>query len=233
MSKNIKKLIRKYLWVIFVLLGGAIGGYMLFFTPHTREVVSLSIFLPKVLALILACFAVALFPRSPKHGWFFLFLLMALFLIPFENSISFAWVSFNPDPVLQEAGIERGWLLKEYWTAMYVLLLPTAIFSLSLAYRIGGASSEKTFKLSLAGLCIYFSCLNILIFQNIWHFRYNEPYSTVCSWVYHVSYFIGRDPYLYELIYWCIGFMILAALIYIAPLGKWGRRIEEKLFKEE
>jgi hypothetical protein len=109
------------------------------------------------------------------------------------------------------------------------MLLPSIIYGVSLAFRMGGGSTEKTLKVCLSGLLIYFSCLNIFVFQTIFHVRWDFPYSEVASWVYHVSYFIGRDPLMRELVYWFIGCMALLVLLNRAPLEKWGHHLGEKL----
>ncbi len=226
--------IRNWLWLIFGILAVAIGGYMLFFGARTREVVSLGVFIPKLLALILMAFAVAFFPNKWKYKYLFGILLIFAFLIPYENALSWAWFGNVPDETfndvfISEFGQTREIFTTELWTAFYVMLLPSIIFGVSLAFRIGGGSTEHTLKMVLSGLLIYFSCFNIFVFQTIFHLRWGWPYSKVASWVYHVSYFIGRDPYMYELVYWFIGFMVIVVLLNVAPLGKWGEKIGEKL----
>lgn len=226
--------IRKWLWLIFGILAVATGGYMLFFTPHTREVVSLGVFLPKLLALILMAFAVAFFPNQWKYKYIIGILLLFGFLVPYENALSWAWVGNVSDEVFEdvlipEFGHTRGVFYVELWTAFYILLLPSIIFGVALAFRIGGGSAEHTLKIQLSGLLIYFSCLNIFIFQTILRIRWDRPYDKVASWVYHVSYFMGRDPYMYELVYWFIAFMVVLVLVNVAPLGKWGTVIGKKL----
>ncbi|MBU7031737.1 MAG: hypothetical protein HXS53_04335 [Theionarchaea archaeon] len=225
---------RSWLWFLFLILAVSIGGYMLFFSPHTREVVSLTVFLPKLLALIFMAFAVSLFPNQWKHRYLMVILLLFAFLIPYENALSWAWFGNVSDEAFEEVFIplfdqNREVFTTELWTAFYILLLPSFIYGVALAFRMGGGSSEKTFKVCLSGLLIYFSCLNIFIFQTIFHVRWEFPYSEVASWVYHVSYFIGRDPLMHELIYWSIGFMVLLVLVNKAPLEKWGHHLEKIL----
>lgn len=226
--------VRNWLWLIFGVLAVGIGGYMLFFTPHTREVVSLGLFIPKLLALIFMVFAIAFFPNKWKYGYIIGVLLIFAFLIPYENALTWSWFGNYPDEIFNEAftesfGQTRHDFVTEMWTAFYVLLLPSFIFAVTLAFRMGGGSTEHSVKIGLSGLIIYLSCLNIFIFQTIFHIRWEFPYSEVASWVYHVSYFIGRDPYFYELYYWFAAFMVLLVLLNVAPLGKWGTKIGEKL----
>jgi hypothetical protein len=226
--------IRKWLWLIFGILAVSMGGYMLFFTPHTREVVSFSVFIPKFLALIFMAFAVAFFPNKWKYKYLVVVVLLFAFLVPYENALSWGWFGTYPDEAFEdifipEFGQDRHYFINEMWTAFYVMLLPSIIFGVALAFRIGGGSIEHTLKVALSGLIAYFCCLNIFIFQTIFHLRWGFPYSEVCSWVYHVSFFIGRDPLMHELVYWFIGFMVVLVLVNIAPLGKWGARIGEKL----
>lgn len=226
--------IRKWLWLIFGVLAVSIGGYMLLFTAHTREVVSLGTFVPKLLALILMCFAIAFFPNKWKYKYLIGILLIFAFLIPYENALSWSWFGNAPDEMFQTYltepfGQTRDYFTTEMWTAFYVLLLPSFIFAVTLAFRMGGGSTEHTLKIGLSGLLIYLSCLNIFIFQTIFHLRWGWPYSEVGSWVYHVSYFIGRDPMFYELFYWFAAFMAIIVLLNLAPLGKWGEKIGTKL----
>ncbi len=226
--------IRKWLWLLFGILAVLIGGYMLFLTSHTREVVSLGVFLPKLLALILMCFAVALFPNQWKHKYVIAILLLFAFLIPYENALSWAWFGNIPDEAFTEVfipqfGHTREVFTTELWTAFYVMLLPSIIFGVALAFRVGGGSAEHTMKICLSGLIVYFSCVNIFVFQTIFHLRWQFPYSEVASWVYHVSYFLGRDPTMHELVYWFAGFMVLLVLVNLAPLGRWGTSIAEKM----
>lgn len=226
--------VRKWLWLIFGILAISLGGYMLFFTPHTREVISLGIFIPKLLALALMAFAVSFFPNQWKHKYVIGILLIFGFLIPYENALSWAWFGNLPDEAFNEVfipqfGHTREVFTTELWTAFYVMLLPSIIYGVALAFRIGGGSAEHTLKICLSGLLIYFSCLNIFVFQTIFHLRWEFPYSEVTSWVYHVSYFIGRNPLMRELLYWCAGFMVLLILLNIAPLGKWGTWVGKKI----
>lgn len=226
--------IRKWLWLIFGVLAVCIGGYMFFFTPHTREVVSLGVFLPKLFALILMGFAIAFFPNDWKGKYVLAILLIFAFLVPYENALSWGWFGTYPDSGFEEIfipkfGQDRHYFINELWTAFYVVLFPFFIYAITLAFRIGGGSIEKTLKTFLSGMCIYFSCLNIFVFQTIFHLRWGFPYSKECAWVYHVSFFIGRPPLMRELVYWFIGFMVLLVLINLAPLGKWGTKIGEKL----
>lgn len=222
--------IRNWLWLIFGILAVSMGGYMLLFSAHTREVVSLGVFIPKLLALILMCFSIAFFPNKWKYNYLIGILLIFAFLIPYENALSWAWFGNVPDEAfanefIAKFGQDRQFFTTEMWTAFYVLLLPSFIFAVSLAFRMGGGSTEHTLKIGLSGLIIYLSCLNIFVFQTIFHLRWGWEYSKVASWVYHVSYFIGRDPYFYELFYWFAAFMVLLILLNVAPLQKWGTRI--------
>ncbi|MBU7042536.1 MAG: hypothetical protein HXS47_03010 [Theionarchaea archaeon] len=226
--------IRKWLWLIFLILAISVGGYMLFSSPHTREVVSLAVFVPKLCALIFMALAVALFPNQWKHRYLLVILLIFAFLIPYENALSWAWFGNVSDEAFEEVFIPlfdqtREVFTTEMWTAFYIMLLPSFIYGVALAFRIGGGSSEKTLKIVLSGLLVYFSCLNIFVFQTIFHIRWEFPYSEVASWVYHVSFFIGRDPLMRELVYWFAGFMVILVLLNMAPLEKWGRYLGEKL----
>jgi hypothetical protein len=226
--------IRKWLWLIFGLLAVSVGGYMLFFTPHTREVVSLSVFLPKLLALIFMGFAVSFFPNTWKYKHIVAVLMLFAYLVPYENALTWGWFGLYPDEGFQTIFIaqfnqDRHYFINELWNAFYVMLLPSIIFGVSLAFRIGGGSTAKTLKVAFSGLLVYFSCLNIFIFQTIFHLRWGFPYSDVASWVYHVSFFLGRDPTMHELVYWLAGFMVLVVLLNVAPLEKWGERIGKKL----
>ena len=155
--------IRNWLWLIFGILAFSIGGYMLFFTPHTREVVSLGVFIPKLLALILMCFAIALVPNTWKHKYLVGILLIFAFFIPYENLLSWAWFGNYPDQGFAEIfvpqfGHTREVFTTEMWTAAYVMMCPSFICAIALAYRMGGGSAEHTFKIGLSGLLIYFSC---------------------------------------------------------------------------
>ncbi|MBU7045472.1 MAG: hypothetical protein HXS54_03465 [Theionarchaea archaeon] len=226
--------IRNWIWLICGIIAVSLGGYMLLFTPHTREVVSLGMFIPKLLALLFMVFAVAFFPNKWKYGYVIGVLLIFAFLIPYENALSWAWFGNFPDEIFtseftEPFGQTRQVFTNEMWTAFYILLLPSFIYGIALAFRMGGGSTEHTVKIGLSGLLVYFSCLNIFIFQTIFHVRWGFPYSEVASWVYHVSYFIGRDPLFYELLYWLAAFMVLLILVNVAPLGKWGLKIAEKL----
>ncbi len=206
---------------------------MLFLTPHTREVVSLGVFLPKLLALILMAFAVAFFPNGWKYRYLVVVLMIFGFLVPYENALSWGWFGTYPDQLFNELftpfGQDRHFFINELWTAFYVMLLPSIILGVSLAFRIGGGSTEHTLKVSLSGLLVYFSCLNIFVFQTIFHLRWGFEYSKEASWVYHVSFFIGRNPMMSELVYWFCAFIVLVILLNLAPLGKWGTKIGEKL----
>ncbi len=227
--------IRKWLWLIFGILAVSIGGYMLLFTQHTREVVSIGVFFAKLLALILMFFAIAFFPNewNPKYKYLLCILLVFAFLVPYENALSWSWFANVPDEDFNEYFVPMNYtrdiFTTEMWTAFYVMLFPFFLFAVPLAFRIGGGSTEHTLKIGLSGLLIYLSCLNIFVFQTIFHVRWGFEYSKTASWVYHVSYFIGRDPLFYELIYWFAGFMVLLVLLNLAPLGKWGTWIGEKL----
>ncbi|MBU6996350.1 MAG: hypothetical protein HXS41_07120 [Theionarchaea archaeon] len=226
--------IRKWLWLIFGILAVSIGGYMLLFTPHTREVISLGVFLPKLFALIFMGLAVAFFPNTWKYKYILIVLLLFAFLVPYENALSWGWFGTYPDEAFEETFIpefnqDRHYFINELWNAFYVMLFPSIIFGVSLAFRMGGGSTAKTLKIVFSGLLVYFSCLNIFIFQTIFHLRWGFPYSEVASWVYHVSYFLGRDPLMHELVYWFAAFMVLVVLLNLAPLDRWGERIGKKL----
>ncbi|NLW47919.1 MAG: hypothetical protein GXY86_11365 [Firmicutes bacterium] len=201
---------KKYLWMVFLGLG--IVGFLItwFLLPHRSEIDSIWTLVFKMVIYGFIIGAIAFFPNQSKYGYllviapFFVFL---GFIIPKISWFGFTGIIPNADYSLSG----------EFYTILYLLLVPLINFSVSFAYRMGGGSSGNTLKISLFGIILLFSgYLDIL-----WHIVNPVEIPDRLLYAHHITVFFGRTVTFTEAIIFAICHLPLLVAVLLLPFDKW------------
>lgn len=207
-------IIRQWGWLIPAIIGGGLTGLTLFVLPPDRVINGLAEFLFKIMPLILAVLAIALFPN--KNHWTSLFLLLCfIFYMGYIDSAFFLQIKRLIDAALADA-------YKQQFPAFYMFNIFVNSFTVLLAifaYRLGGASTARVLKLGLSGILIIISGLNDLTMWVMYPWVNGRPF--VLNWASHVTIFIGHEPNIYEMLAFLAVHLILIGVIFWLPLEKW------------
>lgn len=191
-------------------------GIVIFVLPPDREVKSLGIFLFKLLPFIFASVAIATIQREMLLKYDFQYLIIiGSFLVFFCYLV--------PKIIFHR---------REFEELYYVLLIttPYIILALTLAYRIGGASSEKTIRLAIALLLLMISGIEDLAFFTVNYDPTWPPLPEVWDWVSHITVRLGHPPTRNEIIVFASAHIILALMVLYLPFGKIVQRVKSRRF---
>ncbi|MBN2006515.1 MAG: hypothetical protein JXA21_24400 [Anaerolineae bacterium] len=205
----------QWLWLVPAVVGGALTFMMLFVLPPDRVVHGLDDFIFKIMPLVCAVLAVAMFPQKPPFLSLFL-LLGVVFYMGYLDSGFFlrieAWIRAVLDDNAK-AGFSAFYqfnLLVNSFTILFALF----------AYRLGGGRTASVLKLGLSSVLIMLSGLNDLTMWIMYPWPNGErPF--VFDWASHVEVFIGREPNLYHMLGFFAAHLILIGVILALPLQRW------------
>jgi hypothetical protein len=193
-------------------LAAGVGAYIWFGLPHDREVASLGLLLFKLVPFVAAAFAIAMadFRRLPGPA------LGALVCLSFLVY----WCYFVP----------KLFFNSDNGTELYYVLLtatPFVILSLALAFRMGGATTEQTLRVSFALLLLMLSGLEDLAFLTVNHHTDPRwtPIPAVWTWASHMTVFLGHPPTRNEAYAFIAVHVTLALGVLFVPLRTLARPI--------
>lgn len=182
-----------------------LAGIILFVLPQEREVRNLGIFLFKLLPFIFASLAIASVKRDVLQNKYLQYLLII-------GSYLFFFTYLIPKIIFHSDVFED----------LYNVLLITApyiILCFVLAYRLGGANGNQTFRLALALLLIMISGIEDLAYFTV-NYDPNWNLPEVWDWVTHIAVRIGHAPTRNEIVVFAIVHFILAFAVLVLPFGK-------------
>lgn len=205
-------------------IAAALAAYIVLVLPPDREVKSLGIFLFKLLPFIFASVAIATVQREWFIRWQLHYLLIAAAFLGF-------FCYLVPKIIFHRS---------EFAELYYILLIttPYVILTLVLAFRMGGGSSEQTFRLAIALLLLMVSGLEDLAFFTVNFDPSWPPLPEVWDWVTHIAVRIGHPPTRNEIVLFAIGHVILALFVLYFPFGRfvnvprWARKRPSQLNAE-
>ncbi len=191
--------------VVSFVIAVILAGIILFVLPQEREVRSLGIFLFKLLPFLFASLAIASVKRDVLQNKYFQYLLIiGSYLLFFTYLI--------PKIIFHRGAFEE----------LYNILLITApyiILCFVLAYRLGGANGNQTFRLSIALLLIMVSGIEDLAYFTV-NYDPTWVFPERWEWVTHIAVRIGRAPTRNEIIVFAIVHFILAFGVLVLPFEK-------------
>lgn len=202
-----------WLWLIPLLLGGALTLLIMVILPPDRTLEHIGDFLFKTAPLVCAVVTIALFPRYTR-------LLLWCVLLGFVVYMGFVDSAhiFRTTEWVDAAANGNG---KAGFPAFYQFTLFvnafTVLFAL-FAYRAGGGTSANVLKLGLSGIVVIVSGLNDLTF---WLMNPPEIRPPTFDWASHVSIFIGRIPTLADMIGFIGVHLLLVVIIMCLPIQRW------------
>ena len=204
-----KKIINKYIWLILLFIGFLGFLSIWFLMPHKSEIDHIGQMIYKIVIFLIIVAGISLFPNRKK--WYYLFLIMPVlgftgYLIPRLSYLCYHAVAQNhPDGS------------QEYYTQLYLLTYPAVLLTLCFAYRIGGGTPGKCFKIGCAGMFILFSgFLDIMIYL-ITPLEIPEK----LIYAHHIATVIGKYPTYLETILFTTFHLPFIICLFIIPIDKW------------
>lgn len=215
MKDKILRMIKKYFWLICFIIGLA-GTFVVFITfSYQREEIHLYQYLIHIIIFIIILLGISFFPNKFKYRY----LLISVPLV-----IYFAYVC----PRMSFAAIFN--LVDDYYTYENMLLFPLVVFSICLAYRIGGGKSGKCLKTGLNGLILLFSGF----VDVMWYVVNNVDYSTWPVSIPHIEVILGFTPTFMQLLAFVVVHVILIILVNILPFDRWiGKLFNDSSYVEK
>jgi hypothetical protein len=207
--------LRHWLWIVPAIIGAGLTGLTLFVLPPDRVLNGIPEFLFKILPLVMAVFAIALFPNQ-GHRSGGLLVLAFIFYMGYIDSVYFIQIGNLIDAAVADTYQEQ---FPSFYT-FHIFVNAFTILLAMFAYRLGGATPVRVIKLGLAGILVMISGLNDLSMWvlNPWP---NGERPFVFSWASHVAIFIGRDPNLYHMLAFLGVHLALIGIILWAPVERW------------
>lgn len=203
-------LVRRNLWMILLALG--IMGFAVtwLFLPHKSEIETAWQLVFKLITYGFIIGSIAFFPNKSKHGYLLVILPFFIFLGLIIPKISyFGFTGVVPISDYSVSG--------EFYTVLYLLLVPMINFSVSFAYRMGGGTPGKTIKISLCGIIILFSgYLDVL-----WQLVNPVEIPDKLLYAHHITLILGRVATFREGIIFALCHIPLFIIAILLPLDKW------------
>ena len=210
MRDVIIRLIKKYFWLICFVIGLA-GTLIVFFSfSFQREEIQLYQFMIYITIFIIILVGISFFPHKFKYRYLLISAPLILYFGYVCPSMSFAAI-FN--------------LVDDYYTYENVFMFPLLIFSICLAYRIGGGTSGKCLKTGLNGLILLFSGF----VDVMWFAVNNVDYSSWPVTIPHIEVILGFTPTFAQLLIFVFVHLLLLIVVNILPFDRW----IHKLFQPE
>ncbi|MBB6694661.1 hypothetical protein H7B90_25005 [Cohnella xylanilytica] len=213
------ELIRKRLWLWFLLLGIVGFLYVWLAIPREPEIEKLWHLYVKLASYgcILGC--IAFFPNKLKHGHLLVYLPFLVFLGYLIPRVSFFGVTGNVIVTNFES-------VGEWYTLLYLLVVQMINFSVSFAYRMGGGTPGRTIKISLLATITLFSGFLDLAFYTINPVEIPEG---GLIYAHHIIVFLGHAPSYDQTIWFALCHIPLFLLVLFAPFDKWFERISRRV----
>lgn len=196
-----------FISVVFGMSALCVGFFILLYMPHERYVSSLGVFLFKLLPFFLAAISISLLDVDLIRGLRLQpVLIISCFLLFFAVYVPKMFFD-----VMMTGGENV------YYRTL--VIVPVIILSLTLAYRLGGASSGETFRLAVATLLVMLSGIEDLafFFVNTHEPGRFNPIPEVWDWVSHIEVRLGHPPTKYEVYGFIVVHWVLAALVLFYP----------------
>jgi hypothetical protein len=201
-----KHVVKKYLWLVCFAVGLAGTALVLLTFSYRREEIGLGQFLAHILIFVIILLGISFFPN--KFRLRYLLLSAPFFLY-------FGYVC----PRMSYTAIFS--LVDDYYTLENVMMFPLFVFSVCLAYRLGGGTGGKCLKTGLTGLILLFSGFVDIM----WYIVNNVEYSTWPVTIPHIEAILGFTPTFFQLIIFASVHFILIAGVHILPLDRWIGRL--------
>lgn len=213
------ELIRRYLWLVFLLLG-MIGFLVVWFAiPREPEIEKLWHLYLKLASYGCILGFIAFFPNKLKYGYLLVYAPFIVFLGYLIPRVSFFGVTGNVIVTNFET-------VGEWYTLLYLLVVQMINFSVAFAYRMGGGTPGKTIKISLLATITLFSGFLDLAFYTINPVEIPEG---GLIYAHHIIVFLGHAPSFNETIIFALCHIPLFLLVVFAPLDKWFERISKRI----
>jgi hypothetical protein len=215
------ELIRKHLWLFFLLLG-VIGFLFIWLAiPREPEIEALWHLYVKLATYGCIISFIAFFPNNLKYGHILVYLPFLIFLGYLIPRVSFFGVTGNVIVTDFET-------VGEWYTLLYLLVVQMINFSVSFAYRMGGGTPGKTLKISLLATITLFSGFLDIAFYTINPVEIPEG---GLIYAHHIIVFLGHAPSYTGTIIFALCHIPLFIFVLLAPLDKWfqaiSRRVQE------
>jgi len=219
-------MLRQWLWIIPAAIGAGLTGLTLFVLSPDRVIDGIPEFLFKLIPLVAAVLAIALFPKNGR-GTSWLLVLGFIFYMGYIDSTYVIQIDKLIDAAIAGTYAEQ-------FPVFYTFNLFVNAFTVLLvvfAYRLGGASAARTLKLGLAGILIIISGLNDLTFWAMYSWPNGRPF--VFHWASHVAIFVGGEPNLYHMLAFLGIHLALVGIVLWLPLEKWIDSLKKRWRFEE
>ncbi|XID92346.1 hypothetical protein ACF3MZ_28420 [Paenibacillaceae bacterium WGS1546] len=213
------ELVRRHLWVAFLILGVIGFLYVWLALPREPEIEKLWHLIVKLIAYGFILGAIAFFPNKLKYGFVLVYLPFLVFLGYLIPRVSFFGVTGNVIVTNFET-------VGEWYTLLYLLVVQMINFSVAFAYRMGGGTPGRTIKISLLATITLFSGFLDLAFYTINPVEIPEG---GLIYAHHIIVFLGYAPSYDETIVFALCHLPLFLLVLFAPLDKWFGRISERV----
>jgi hypothetical protein len=203
---RIVRLAPNYAWLALAALAGIGYGINWLVVPHTRETVALGEFMLKIAIFMLAIAAVSSLPGYIRDSRFS-FLLLALPSLAFLGYIiprMFYWFLMGPENE------------PAYYTLLWNVCYPAIVLSICLAYRLGGASFGKTFKVGANSTILLFSGY----LEYMWFVINPLPYEGMKT-IPHIEVLIGFKPSHPGLLIFFACHIPLFIIVNLLPIDRW------------
>jgi hypothetical protein len=193
---------------------GLVGAALIWFLlPHDSGLANVGEMLFKILVFLLICGGVAFAPRDLRGSW-------ALAVVPFFVFLGYVL------PRISYFGFFVGDILAdqqqtgELYTTIYLLLYPGIVFSVALAFRLGGGTPGRTLKISTFGVLLIFSgFLDIL-----WPIANGQPLPATVP-AEHIRVVLGHVATYTEAVWFTVAHVPLLVAVLVAPVDRWLERL--------
>lgn len=201
-----------WLWLVPAVVGLVLTVLIMVVLPADRTVDNVGELLLRLSPLCAAVVAVALFPQGRWAP-----LLVAAGVLSYMGLVDTAYVlrtfEFVDSAV---AGAEDGFA-RFYQFTLFVNAF-TVLFAL-FAFRLGGASTARTFKAGVAGILIVISGLNDVTYWLLADWPDGRP--ARLEWASHIEVFIGHPPSVTEAVVFLVIHLALASGVLLLPWDRW------------
>jgi hypothetical protein len=200
-SRNLKKMLLNYLWLICFIAGGigALISWVVF--PHEREKATLIQYLIQIFVFIILLAGISLFPNKNKFLYLFLIIPILAFNLYLAPKLTF---------------FAENKLYHNFYALFFIVLYPMILGSICLAYRLGGGKPGNTLKIGIIGVLVLFSG----IMDFMWFILNGLDYTIHATSIPHVEAFIGHVPKLAEIIIFISIHFLIAVGLLLLPIDK-------------
>lgn len=200
-------------WWVPEALGLAGAALIWFLLPHDSGLANVGEMLFKIAVFLLICGGVAFAPRTRPGTWL-------LAIVPFFVFLGYVL------PRISYFGFFVGDILAdekqtgELYTTIYLLLYPGIVFSIAMAYRLGGGTPGRTLKISTFGVLLIFSgFLDIL-----WPIANGQPLPEHVP-AEHIRVVLGHVATYQEAVWFTLAHIPLLVAVLAAPVDRWLDRL--------